>query len=155
MIKILYPGRVSPIKDVPTLVQAVRILHLKLIINNSYTYNEIPKLFRSADLIVVPTLSKALDKVFLEALICGVPAIGSDLGYPFMTTKFPQLIFEAGNPRDLAQKIKWLVNHPQQTRKIVSSAQQFVRKNFDLENLIDKIVVEFEKNDVFVRGGSI
>lgn len=143
MIKILYPGRIAPIKDIPTLEKAAKIVGAKLIINNTYSYNDIPKLFKTADIIVVPTFSKALDKVFLEGLACGITTIGTNIGYPFMIKKSPQLIFKAGNPEDLAQKIKWLIDNPKEARKITSKAREFVYKNFDLEKLMDKIVDMF------------
>lgn len=143
MVKILYVGRVAPIKDLPTLEQAVKIVGAELIINNSYSYNDIPSLFRSADIIVVPTLSKALDKVFLEAIACGIPAIGSDIGYPFMINRFPQLIFHAGDSQDLARKIRWLIDNPDETSKITVEAKKFVKENFNLGELMDRIVANF------------
>jgi len=148
MLKILYAGRVAPIKDIPTLEKAAKIIGAELIINCAYSYNEIPNLFRSADIIVVPTLSKALDKVFIEALACGVPALGTDLGYPFMADKFPQLVFRAGDSHDLAQKIKWLAANPEQTKMIVLKAKSFVRESFDLDKLMDRIVTSFISDKV-------
>lgn len=144
MIKILYAGRVAPIKDLPTLEKAVKILNLKLIINSSYSYHDVAKILKWADVVVVPTLSRALDKVFLEALACGVPAIGTDIGYPFMVGKFPQLVFRAGNSQDLAWKIKWLIDNPKKTRDITLQAKKYVEANFDLDKLMDKIVKSFE-----------
>lgn len=146
MIKILYAGRVAPIKDLPTLEKAVKILNLKLIINSSYSYRDVAKILKSADIVVVPTLSKALDKVFLEALVCGVPAIGSDIGYPFMIDKFPQLIFKAGDSQDLTDKIKWLIANPDKAVKITQEAKKFVFKNFDIDKLMDKIIYTFFNN---------
>lgn len=143
MIKILYAGRVSPIKDLPTLQKAAEILKVKLIVKNSYAYKDVAKVLRSADIVVVPTLSKALDKVFLEALACGIPAIGTDIGYPFMKEKFPELIFKAGDPHDLAKKIGWLIDNPMKVARIAAKAKKFVRKNFDLSKLMDKITYEF------------
>ncbi|MEK7127726.1 MAG: glycosyltransferase family 4 protein [Patescibacteria group bacterium] len=140
MTRILYAGRVAPIKDLPTLEKAVKILNLKLIVNSSYSYHDVAKILKSADIVVVPTLSRALDKVFLEALACGVPAIGTDIGYPFMVDKFPQLIFKAGNPEDLAQKIKWLIDNPKESFKITKEAKKYIKENFDLGKLMDRIV---------------
>ncbi len=143
MIKILYAGRVSPIKDLPTLQRATEILDLKPTVNSSYSYHDVAKVLKSVDLVVVPTLSKALDKVFLEALACGIPAIGTDVGYPFMVDKFPQLIFKAGDPQDLSKKIKWLIDNPKETLRITAEAKRYVEKNFDLDKLMDKIIGEF------------
>lgn len=140
MVKILYAGRVSPIKDLPTLKKAVERLKLKLVVKSSYAYKDVGKVLKTADIVVVPTLSRALDKVFLEALACGIPAVGTDLGYPFMKDKFPRFIFKAGDSNDLAQKIKWLLDNPKEASNITKQAQKYVFANFDLDKLMDKIV---------------
>ena len=143
MTKILYAGRISPIKDVNTLKKAVKILGLKLLIKNSYAYRDVAKVLREGDIIVVPTLSKSLDKVFLEGLACGVPTIGTDVGYPFMKDKFPELIYNAGDDADLARKITWLIDHPQKTKEITLKARKFVKDNYDLDQLMTKIYDQF------------
>ena len=145
MIKILYAGRVSPIKDISTLQKAAVILKAKLTINSNYAYRDIAKLFKSFDVIVVPTLSKALDKVFLEGLACGVPTIGSDIGYPFMVELFPKLVFKATDVNDLIEKIRWHINNKNRSKIVIAKAKRYIEENFNLEKLMTKIVESFNE----------
>lgn len=152
-IKILYAGRVTPIKDVPTLQRAVELLksrkiNVSLEINGSYSYSVNQKVFKMANILVVPTLSRSLDKVFLEGLVCDVVTIGTDVGYPFMKDKFPQLIYRAGDEKDLAKKIDWVIANPTLAKTIVRDAKKYVCETFDLEKFMDRIVKEFIKPNV-------
>lgn len=147
-IKLLYAGRISPIKDFPTLENAVKILkkrriNVSLEKATSYTYNDNYKIFKLANIFVTPSLSKALDKTYLESFICNVPAIGTNIAYPFMKDKFPQFIYNAGDANDLAKKIIWLIDHPEKIRTITAAAKKFVTQNYSLNKLMNKIVYAF------------
>lgn len=149
-VKILYAGRVSPIKGVSVLEEAVKILiskkqNVDLEIIKSFPYSQNAKVLKSTNIFVMPTLSRVPDKIFMEALICGVVAIGSDVAYSFMKDKFPQLIFKTGDSQDLAKKISWIINNYPDARQITIKAQNYVKENFDLDKLMDKIAYAFAK----------
>lgn len=179
-IKILYSGRISPIKDIQTLLTAVSKLSKKhsmsLTIagpfgtansNNRYkhqiinairsmnkktdlvklkpahSYQDSLAVYRSADLVINPSISKSVDKVFLEALASGITSIGSNLSYPDMSRLFPQLTFKAGDANDLMNKIEWLIEHPRQAKKLTLLAQNHVNKYYNISTVIKNIVNEF------------
>lgn len=147
-ITILYAGRISPIKDISTLEKAVKKLQdhgkkITLNINGSYSYSQIPEIFKQTHIFVNSSKGYSLDKTLLEALACGVCAIGSDNTYPFMKNDFPELIFRAGNSIDLAYKISWLIDNPKKAKEITSNAQKFIFKNFNLDILMANIANYF------------
>jgi glycosyltransferase involved in cell wall biosynthesis len=148
-ITILYAGRAnSPIKDLPTLNSAALKLtqkgySVKLRIVSNFPYSQNYKIFSQGDIFVNPSQSRAIDKALLESLICGVIAFGTNLTYPFLKAKFPELIFEAGNSTELSKKIAYIIDHPEKRFLLVNKAKDYIIQNFSLELLMDNIVKEF------------
>ncbi len=183
-VTVVYAGRIAPIKDIGTLIEAVRIMHsngynielnihggwgiidsqkmqyrdiiLKKVaeVNKSEQFVNFPegkshgyadnyKIIKSGNIFIMPTLSTSLDIVYIEAIACGVLAVGSDVGYPFMVQKFPQLVFKAQDPYDLAKKIRWLIDNPKKAHIIIQNAKAYVEKQFDINKLMDKVAYEF------------
>lgn len=150
-IKVLYLGRGSPIKDLPTLDRAVEILKdrgLKIKYfkigtgKESVSYAKNSYVYKSANIFVNPSRAKALDKTLLEALASGVIAIGSDEAYPVFKNKFPNLVFMAGDSVDLANKISRLIECPEERLFTLRSARAYVVRNYNLKKLFDKIETE-------------
>lgn len=147
-IRIYYVGRTVPVKGVPVLIAAIGILKksgykIDFRIISSYRYHDSAKIFQSANIIVVPTFSYSPDKVFFEGLASGVTTLGTDVAYPSIREKFPQLIFSAGESKELAVKLTWLITHRDLTKSLTGQARDYVKTNFDLEKLMDKVVYEF------------
>ena len=179
MAKIAYAGRISPIKDVLTMLTAVEILRksdykvtfhlfggwgvtdqkgkqfqaqlfakIKEINANKkivyfegpkpFAYTESAKIFYSADLFVMPGL-----KTLGEILSCGVTTVFPDAYISYVGRGFPQLTYKLGDADDLAAKIAWLIDHPEETVKITKEACTNAQKIFSLSLLMDKAVASF------------
>lgn len=68
---------------------------------------EVPRYLRAADVFVRPSLSEGFGNVFLEAMACGVPVIGTRAGAIPETVAHGEngLLAAAGNPRSIADAI--------------------------------------------------
>ena len=79
-------------------------------------FEELPRYYRLADVFVLPswTRSEAFGLVLLEAMATGVSTIASNL--PGVRTVVRDgvtgLLAQPADPRDLAAKLAWLLNHP-------------------------------------------
>jgi|SRR3989338_5768391 len=75
-------------------------------------YEELPHYLVNADIFVRSSLSEGLGTAFLEAMAVGLPVIGTPVGGIPDIIKDGQtgLICQAGDPKDIADKIKTLLN---------------------------------------------
>lgn len=72
----------------------------------SWPRNQLADLYQSAHIVCVPSLSDPLPTVVLEAMFCGRPVLGADVGgIPFMIENDGGWTVPAGNPRALADRI--------------------------------------------------
>jgi len=179
VFKILTVGRISPIKDIKTLVRAVgelqnsnyelqvvgaagtleqekyfqevkdlvKELKLKEKVKfiGSVPNREVRQYYQTADLFVNMAPTGGLDKAILEATACACPVIvcnetmKNDLG------EFAdELMFKHGDCKELAEKIKKIINLDQSQRIIIAKKlRERVTENHNLENLVKKILAIF------------
>ena len=77
--------------------------------------DELPRHYRAADICLVPTIAQdALSITSVEAMAAGIPVIASRIGgLPYTVSDgVTGLLFEPGNPVDLAGKIGRLLDDP-------------------------------------------
>jgi glycosyltransferase involved in cell wall biosynthesis len=88
----------------------------------------------------------------VEALACGLPVITSKLGSmaEIIEDGVTGLHFEAGNPIDLADKINWLIEHPDKCHNMGKNGRQVFlekytnEKNYEiLINIYRKAISEY------------
>ena len=86
----------------------------------------------AADVFVIPSLQDNLPNTILEAMSCEVPVIGSNVGgIPDMVRDGNTgLLFEPGNPSELEQKIRYLIEHPEERQIMAKQARETVKESF-------------------------
>lgn len=84
----------------------------------------------------------SLDKAVLEAMACGKPSLSSTLGFKETIGEWAdRLIFQHGNPDDLARKIEELLRLSDGERQAMGMyLRESVMKRHDLEKLADRVV---------------
>lgn len=124
-----------------TLRELVRSLHLENNINflGPKNYQEMPAIYTSHDLLVHTSKTGSVDKVVLESLACGTPAISSSEAFHDLPE---YLRFKENDANDLAQKIRNFFDTKPDISKLIESA----RANNDLDKLIQRIVEHLKAN---------
>ena len=92
---------------------------------------------KGAKFLVIPSICyENFPRVVVEAYSYGVPLLASRLGSikDLVIDKKTGLLFEAGNPRDLADKARWLAQHP----KEVDQMGRWAREEYDQKYLPQK-----------------
>jgi len=87
---------------------------------------EVINLITNADFIIMPsTWYEGFPMVLVEALACGTPALVSRLGSmeEIIKPNITGLHFEAGNAVDLAEKVQWMIDHPEELRQMGLNAR--------------------------------
>jgi len=95
------------------------------------------KIFQSSDIFVFPTFyhNECFPLVLLEAMQFGLPIISSNEGGITDIVKDSEtgFIVEKQKPKLLAEKIKWLIDHPKEARLMGEKGQKYFLEHYTLE----------------------
>lgn len=175
---LLFLGRISPIKGIDVLIEAIKLLDKKGI---SFVLNIVgeagekekeyfkklkslakelenkgkikflgkvpnyktPEIYNQNEIFVNLSPSGLFDKTILEAIACETLVIVSSKAFQEILPDF--LIFKEGDSKDLKQKIINVFNIPgEEKENIAKKLRNYVIQNHNLDNLIDKIILELK-----------
>lgn len=90
------------------------------------------RLYSAADIFVVASLQDNLPLAGLEAMACGTPVVGFAAAgvADFVRPQQTGLLAEVGNAADLARQIHWLLEHPQDGRRMGHNARSMIEREF-------------------------
>ena len=109
-----------------TLERAARMLPGQVRVNGRVPNAEVMQLIASARFLVFPTLVyEGFGRVIVEAYAGGVPVIASRIGSPaeLVEDGVTGLLFTPGDPKDLAAKIQWMIDHPERVSEMGRNAR--------------------------------
>lgn len=100
-----------------------------------FKLNEMPSVYKGSDIFVLASENETFGQVFIEAMSCGIPVIGTKVG------GIPEIISDSYNgylvaPDDasiLAQRIETLINDKSTRDKFIKAGIKTVQKNFTSE----------------------
>jgi glycosyltransferase involved in cell wall biosynthesis len=146
----LFVGRLSPEKGVRTLLKAWRLfdgrIPLKIVGDGPMadevadaaaglrrveclgrrSHDEVYALMGKATCLIFPSeWYEGFPLTIAEAFACGVPVITSRLGAmaEIVENERTGLLFDAGNPQDLAAKVDWAWSHPREMERMSQEAR--------------------------------
>jgi glycosyltransferase involved in cell wall biosynthesis len=102
---------------------------------------ELPRHYRDADICLVPTIAQdGLSITSVEAMASGIPVIASRIGgLPYtVSDEVTGLLFEPGDPNDLAAKIARLLDDPALRRQMGSAGRHRFEQDFTWEVVIER-----------------
>jgi glycosyltransferase involved in cell wall biosynthesis len=103
--------------------------------------SELPRHYRESDIVLVPTIAQdALSITSVEAMASGVPVIASRIGgIPYSVTDGVHgLLFNAGEPADLARQIARLLDDPSLRRRMGLAGRKRFEDEFVWGDVIDR-----------------
>jgi len=167
----LFAGRLAPSKGVETLIEAWRssglnyplkivgdgalrpIVEQAALQNSSITYvgqvpsEEVYDLMGDASFVVVPTVGvETFGRVAAEALAKGTPALVSDLGglAEIVDDRGTGLRFAPGDAQHLADRVKWMVEHPNEVSAMRVKARLVFRDRFSSRQAIRSWITAYQ-----------
>lgn len=91
---------------------------------------------KKMDIELMCSICETFGRVTVEGMRNGLLVIGSNTGgtLEIIKDKYNGLLYEQGNPQDLAEKILSSINNKDESRRIVKNAYQFSQVNFTPES---------------------
>ena len=102
---------------------------------------DLPRHYREADICLVPTIAQdSLSRTSVEAMASGIPVVASRIGgLPYtVTDSVTGLLFEPGDPVDLARQIAPLLDDPALRRRMGLAGRQRFEDDFVWEDVIER-----------------
>lgn len=96
---------------------------------------ELARRMARARVVVLPSLSEGLGRVVFEAMATGTPVIGSRVdGIPEMVEDGKTgFLVPPGDEEALAQRLRWVLEHPEEAEEMGRRAREFARSFFSAE----------------------
>ncbi len=168
----LFVGRLSAEKGIRTMLSAWRLLKsvpLKIVgdgplmaevkeliererlaieILGRRPREEVFSLMRRASFLVFPSeWYEGFPMTIAEAFACGLPVVASRLGAmaEILEDGRTGLLFEPGNPEDLAAKVVWAWTHPEEMRRMGSAARQEFEEKYTAEKNYQMLMQIYEQ----------
>jgi glycosyltransferase involved in cell wall biosynthesis len=104
--------------------------------------DELPYYYAMSDMVVVPSLQEGFGLVVTEAMACGRPVIASRVGgiTDQIIDGYNGLLVSPRQPDEIAEKILWLKNNPEEGSRLGQNGRRTVKEKFDLDKRIDQLV---------------
>lgn len=165
---VLFVGRLSHEKGVKTLIKAWIGLDIPLRIAGEGPLMETVKSAISSKIIVLGKISQAqvsqemttanflvmpsewyepFGLVIVEAFAHGLPVVASNLGgmSEIVENNYTGLHFEPGNPEDLAEKVLWMYNNPEECKRMGKNARAVYEQKYTDEKNYDMLMDIYQK----------
>ncbi len=101
-------------------------------------HDELPRLYRQADLHLLPSRHESMAMVVLEAAACGCPTVGTPVGY------LPELEPAARtvplrDPRALARELLELLAEEGAPKRLGAAARELIHARYRLDQTVDRL----------------
>lgn len=105
-------------------------------------HNEVPNYYAACDVSVIPSIIEAFGVVAVEAMACGKPVVGSNVGgiAEVIEDGIDGLLAKPKDPKDLAEKILCLFENPDMMKKMGMNGREIVIQRFDVDKRIEKMI---------------
>ncbi|CQR53113.1 glycosyltransferase family 4 protein [Paenibacillus riograndensis] len=105
--------------------------------------DDIQGLMSKADLLIHTSITpEPFGQVIVEGMAAGLPVIASNEGGPveIVVPGVTGLLIQPGDPVVLADSITWMLNHPEDRKRMADSGMKRVKEHFVIENTVKDIV---------------
>jgi glycosyltransferase involved in cell wall biosynthesis len=114
----------------------------KVVFTGMIPRDEVPHYYAMSNLIVAPSLQEAFGLVVSEAMACGKPVIGTNVGGipDQIIDGHTGFLVQTKNPREIAEKTLMLLNDPGEAGRMGMNGRKMVEEKFNVDMRTDKII---------------
>ena len=122
------------------------MLQNKVIFTGTVQLDDKIKLYTACDILVVPSIVDLDPRVPIEAMASGKPVIGTNVGtIPRRITDGQNgFIVEPADEKQLADKINYLLDNPEERKKMGMYARKTVEENYSADKMAARMIEVFE-----------
>lgn len=118
-----------------------------VIFTGTIPQSQVPYYFAASDVVAVPSIQEAFGLIVSEAMACGKPVVGTNVG------GIPDQIIDGYNgflvkPKDhieLSEKILLCINDSKMARRMGANGRKIVEDKFNIEKRIDRIISLYKR----------
>jgi len=138
--KIVVCGSGSQKEELEKMIEDFKLKD-KIFLLGSVLYAKIPQYVAAADIFIRPSLAEGFGNVFVEAMSAGAAVIGTPVGGipDFLKDGINGLFCEPGNPEDIKEKIKKLINDKNLAQRIISGGIKTAREEYDWVGIAERV----------------
>ena len=106
-----------------------------------FSLEEMPLVYNGADLFVLASENETFGQVYIEAMACGIPVIGTNVGGvpEIITDGYNGFLIAPGNPSILAQKIEEIFNNEQVRKGFIENSFKVIRRKFSSDRQVSNM----------------
>ena len=106
-----------------------------------YIDNPFP-VMQQADILLMCSRKEAFGRVTVEGMKAGKPVIGADSGgtKELIRDHYNGFLYTFGDYHELAEKVKYLCQHPDEARKMGENGKQWALEKFNIEHYTEEVL---------------
>lgn len=110
-------------------------------------YEELKEMHVACDFFVLPSFGEGDSIALKEALASGKPLIGTNIGGILAQIKdgWNGFLIEPANEKELAEKIKYLVDNPKERERMGKNSRKLAEEEFDWKKVGEKYIELYER----------
>jgi len=108
--------------------------------------NDLRKLYAACDIFILPSLTESMASAPLEAMASGKPVIATKtFGIPTEVRDGQSgILIDLADERGLAQKIKYLIDNPDEAKRMGAYGRKLAEEEFDLSKIAQELLRIYE-----------
>ncbi len=116
-------------------------------ISEFLSHDDLKKLYIVSDIYVLPSLEEPCPTCLLEPLACGKPLVGTSVGgiVTMIRDGWNGFLVESANEKQLADKIKYLIDHPEKWSEMGRNSRKLAEEEFDWKKITERYLKVYEE----------
>ncbi len=108
---------------------------------------DIPQVLNTLDVFVLASQKEGLGVALLEAACRGLPIVATRVGGipEIIEDRSTGLLVPPDDPQSLAEGLQFLIEHPEEGKRLGRNARQYVRDHFSVEAMVAQYISLYEK----------
>jgi len=134
-------GYVEEVKEI------INSYNLPVELTGIVPYDDLKALYSACDVFVLPSFEEGHGITLTEAMASGKPLIGTKVGGIPAQIKdgWNGFLVEPGNEKQLAEKIRYLIDNPEERERMGENSRKLAREEFDWKKIAERYLKVYEE----------